>query len=107
MTEQRDEQQRDDLGAVMRQWRQRHPDATLTEIERELDRQWQTRRVALLAEVARTGDETVGICPTCGTPLVQRGERGRTVRTDGDQSITLQRPYAWCPVCHTGLFPPG
>lgn len=107
MSEHGDEQRLDDLVEVMRQWRQAHPDATLTEIERELDRLWHARRVAVLAEVAQTGDEAVGDCPTCGTPLVQRGAHARTVRSDGDQAITLHRPYGWCPVCHTGLFPPG
>jgi YgiT-type zinc finger domain-containing protein len=107
MSEHGDEQRLDDLGAVLRQWRQAHPDATLTELERELDRQWHARRVALLAEVAQADDAAVGDCPTCGTPLVRRGAHNRTVRSDGDQAIILHRSYAWCPVCHAGLFPPG
>lgn len=108
MTEhQPDEQQRDDIAAAMRHWRQAHPHATLTEIERELDRQWRAVRADLLADVARARGDDVGVCPTCGTALVRRGEHERTLRTDGDQAITLSRAYAWCPVCHAGLFPPG
>lgn len=108
MTEhQPDAPQRDDLAAAMRHWRQAHPDATLTEIERELDRQWHAVRADLLAEVAQARGDDVGVCPACGTALVRRGEHERTLRSDGDQAITLRRTYAWCPVCDAGLFPPG
>lgn len=107
MSEQGDDQRLDDLGTVMRQWRQAHPEATLTELERELERHWHTRRVALLAEVVQAGPEPLDVCPSCGTPLVRRGEHDRTVRSAGDQPIVLHRPYAWCPVCQAGLFPPG
>jgi hypothetical protein len=40
-------------------------------------------------------------------PLVRRGTRTRRLRTDGDQPLHLNRPYATCPVCGRGLFPPG
>lgn len=106
MHERDDDRRLDELGEVLRQWRQAHPEATLTEIERELDRQWHARRVALLAEVAQTGSDGLGVCPTCGTALVRRGAHDRTLRSDGDQVTTLHRPYAWCPVCQAGLFPP-
>lgn len=104
MTEhQPDEQQRDDIGAAMRHWCQSHPDATLTEIERELDRQWRVVR----ADVARAHGDAVVVCPTCGTALERRGEYERTLRSAGDEPIRLRRTYAWCPVCDAGLFPPG
>lgn len=95
------------LGAVMREWRQQHPQATMTEIEAELDRQMRRLRAALLAETAMATTDDGGVCPQCGTVLVRRGERKRTLLTDGNESLTLARTYATCPACGSGLFPPG
>lgn len=95
------------LGAVMRDWRQQHPQATLTEIEAELDRQMRQIRAALLAETATPVSDDAGVCPQCGTALVRRGERERTLLTDGDEPLTFSRTYASCPACGSGLFPPG
>jgi len=90
----------------MRQWRAEHPQATLTEIEREVDRQLDAVRADLVREMAVMG-AAVDVCPDCGAPLVQRGTRERTLITDGDESLCLQRAYASCPACGSGLFPPG
>lgn len=95
------------LGAFMQQWRHQHPQASLTEIEAELDRQMRRMRAAVLAETATTTETDVGICPQCGTTLVRRGDRERTLLTDGDEPLTLARTYATCPACGSGLFPPG
>lgn len=95
------------LSAFMQQWRRPHPQATLTEIETELDRQMRHIRAALLAETATVTGDDVGTCPQCRTALVRRGERARTLLTDGDEPLTLARTYATCPACGHGLFPPG
>lgn len=96
------------LGAVMRDWRQQHPQATLMEIEAELDRQMRRIRAEVLAETATARhDDDVGMCPTCGVALVRRGKRTRTLRTEGDEPLSLFRTYATCPACGSGLFPPG
>ena len=98
-----------DLGEIassMRQWRAEHQHATLTEIEREVDRQLDAVRADLVRELAVAG-ATVAVCPDCGAPLVQRGTRERTLITEGDEPLTFQRIYASCPACGSGLFPPG
>ena len=95
------------LAAEVRAWRRAHPDATLTEIERELDARLAAARAGLLAEVAADAPEVDPRCPDCGTPMVRRGERTRTLRTAGDAALPLTRAYLTCPVCGTGLFPPG
>jgi hypothetical protein len=93
--------------ARMLAWRQEHPRATLTEIERELDRQLHVARAALLAEVVMSTDEELGPCPDCGGQLERRGTRERTLTTSGDVPVTVTRTYATCSVCGRGLFPPG
>jgi predicted RNA-binding Zn-ribbon protein involved in translation (DUF1610 family) len=95
------------LGAFMQQWRQQHPQATLTEIEAELDRQMRRIRAEVLVTTAIATSDDVGVCPQCGMALVRRGEHERTLLTDGDEPLTLARVYATCPACGTGLFPPG
>ena len=95
------------VGGYLRQWRAEHPRASLTEIEGELDRQLRRIRAEVVAETAVAGARDLGVCPTCGGSLRRRGDRTRTLITDGDAAITLQRPYASCPVCTNGLFPPG
>lgn len=90
----------------VRAWRVLHPEASLTEIEVALDTRLAHARAALLGEVAV--DVPVGeeCCPSCGGPLVQRGDRERTLRTAGDAALTLTRPYLSCPACGAGVFPP-
>jgi hypothetical protein len=95
------------LGAFMLDWRHQHPQATLTEIEAELDQQMRRLRAEVLAETATATGNDVGTCPQCGTALVHRGDRERTLLTDGDEPLMLSRSYATCPACGCGLFPPG
>lgn len=95
-----------DLAAEVRTWRRAHPNATLTEIERELDARLTAARAALLAEVAVDASADDPCCPDCGGAVVRRGERTRTLRTTGEAPVPLTRPYLQCPVCGTGVFPP-
>lgn len=100
----------------MKEWRLQHPRATLTEIEAALDERLARLRARMLEDAAlasaaadwKSGAEaTPPTCATCGKPLQGRGRRSRQVQTYGGQSLTLQREYGVCPVCDTGLFPPG
>ena len=95
------------IEAAMHAWRLAHPAATLTEIELELDRQLAAARAALLAQIAATGTSDASVCPDCGARLAHQGRRRRTLTTTGDSVVTLDRPYARCPRCGRGLFPPG
>lgn len=95
------------LRAFMQHWRHQHPHATLTELEVELDRQVRRLRADVLAESAPGTSDDLGTCPHCGSALARRGERERTLITDGDEPLTLSRSYASCPTCGSGLFPPG
>jgi hypothetical protein len=100
----------------MKEWRLQHPRATLTEIEAALDERLVRLRARMLEDAAlasaaadwKSGAEaTPPTCARCGKPLRARGGHARQVQTYGGQSLTLQREYGVCPVCNTGLFPPG
>lgn len=95
------------IEAEVRSWRAAHPAATLTEIERALDARLDLARAELLADVAAAAPATDARCPDCGTSMVRRGERTRTLRTEGGVALPLTRAYLTCPACGRGLFPPG
>jgi hypothetical protein len=114
-------------------WRAQHPQATLTEIELEVDARLAQLRARLVERVAqqsaaatwprsqagphvaplrtpRAAPAAVTNAPTCsqcGTRLEPRGRRRRRLRTTGGQQLALERDYGVCPHCGQGLFPPG
>jgi NADH pyrophosphatase NudC (nudix superfamily) len=117
---------REELGAGWREaseavinelkgWREQHPKATLREIEAVIDEQLGRLRRQMLEEAALVSraaeweatSTEVPVCPQCGTPLERRGKAKRSLTTAYDQTIELERRYGVCPVCQTGLFPPG
>jgi hypothetical protein len=107
---------RDALAAVadaMRAWRRDHPTATFYEIEVAVEAHLADVRARLVTEAA--GDAPTDTpaaadqphCPTCGGPLVQRGQHARSLTGRGGTRTQLRRPYGFCPACSAGLFPPG
>lgn len=89
-------------------WRATHPAATLAEIEHEVDRQLSAIRTALITDLAHTAppDSDRPVCPDCGASLQRVGERGRTVRTVHEGTLTFTAPAYRCPACGAGLSPP-
>jgi predicted RNA-binding Zn-ribbon protein involved in translation (DUF1610 family) len=98
-----------DVRAAIQMWRTAHPQATLKDIEQEVDRQLAAVRARLIAATATTGPEEAvpPRCPDCGAAMQWDGERTRRLTTSHNESIALTRRYARCPACGTGLFPPG
>ncbi|HEV2735070.1 MAG TPA: YgiT-type zinc finger protein [Longimicrobiaceae bacterium] len=97
-------------------WRRAHPRATFTEIEDAVDQQFAALRAQVLADLSlasRAADvqaKQAGApprCPACGTRLIRQGTHHRQVVVQGGQAVHLERDYAVCPACGTGLFPPG
>ena len=100
----------------IKEWRLQHPKATLKEIEEAVDGGLAKARARLMQEVALASEarEVSSFsgdggpqCPQCGRRLESRGQSTRSLTTNYDQSISLKRSYGVCPVCKTGLFPPG
>jgi hypothetical protein len=99
----------------LRGWRELHPQATLQEIEQELDRRLEQLRARMLADLAvaskaadlQRAPAERPCCPECGVPLQDQGVHRRTLVTMGNQAVDLRRDYGTCPHCGSGLFPPG
>ncbi len=98
----------------MREWREQHPDATLTDIEQALDDRWYRVRARMLQALALEREaatwQVTGAdrptCPDCGRKLIRRGRQPRQLQTHGGQNLTLTRSYGYCPACKKGHFPP-
>lgn len=97
---------------VIADWRQAHPAATWDDLAAAVDAELAVLRAKVLHDTALASDavdlRTTRLpCPRCGRPLPAAGTRTRHLTTDHDQPITLTRPDARCPVCGSGLVPPG
>lgn len=94
--------------AEVQAWRATHPQATLTQIEQEIDRRLASARARLVEAVAQAGPVAAAppAGPDCGAAMAWEGERTRRLTTTHDEAIALRRRYARCPRCGTGLFPP-
>ena len=100
----------------MKGWRLQHPRATLSEMEGALDEQLDRQRARMLEDMALASEvsdlslmppKERPTCPHCGTPLGPRGKGKRSLRTEGNQEIALERSYGVCPTCEVGFFPSG
>jgi YgiT-type zinc finger domain-containing protein len=106
----------EDVLTGMQDWRTAHPQASFAEIESAVDERLAGVRARMLeaaalasraADVGALAEAERPRCPECGQPLVERGRHTRTLTAAGDQAVHLERSYAVCPSCGTGLFPPG
>lgn len=92
------------------QWREKHPHATMREIEKELDDRIFELRAKMLADTAEgSGDvpRDAEKCPECGVRMVRKGKKKRTLLLREGQEVELEREYWVCLECGQGLFPPG
>jgi len=114
--EQRWHQLSTEIMSGLSDWRLQHPKATLREMELELDTRLAHVRARMLEDLAlasaaadwhASAGDMPPCCPQCSSPLQPRGTHPRTLQTHGGQTLTLERSYGVCPVCETGLFPPG
>jgi hypothetical protein len=93
--------------ADLQTWRHDHPQATFAEIEAAVEAHLGVVRAVLLKGTTDAEPPLEpAVCPTCGTALQSRGWHSRDLRGPGEARVHLERPYASCPVCRQGLFPP-
>jgi YgiT-type zinc finger domain-containing protein len=94
--------------SALASWRATHPHATFAEIEEAVEEQIVRIRARMLEQVVADGpSHDHPICRACGATMVPRSEGVRELTVAGDEAVHLQRPYAVCPSCGAGLFPPG
>jgi len=95
-------------------WREEHPTATFQEIESAIDdclarlRAHMLEDAALASDVADLRDKPAQKrppCPVCGTPVKHHARDKRTLLTQHNQQVTLERSYAVCPKCGETFFP--
>ncbi len=100
----------------MKEWRLKHPRATLREIEDALDERLAKMRVRMLADTAMAsgaaemmcGEDGARLtCPTCGEELEARGKHERLLMSQYNQTLRIERRYGVCPQCAAGFFPSG
>ena len=95
----------------MKEWRLRHPKATMSEIEDALDERLSKMRARMLEDLALASaavnvNESKVECLECGSRLESRGKKARKLKTHHNQEIRLSRAYGVCPKCGASFFPP-
>lgn len=101
-----------DMIVGMSEWREKHPRATLREIEEEIDKRMSEMRARMIADTAMNSvsadweaGETV-VCPHCGGEMLKKGKKKRKLQTRGGREVELEREYGICLDCGHGIFPP-
>jgi YgiT-type zinc finger domain-containing protein len=97
----------DPVRRALTAWQATHPDATFAEIEVAVEEQLRLLRAQRLSDYAGTvRHEERPACPRCGTTMVPRRRGRRTVLTQGEEPVQLERSQVVCPACGETLFPP-
>jgi hypothetical protein len=100
---------------TVQEWREENLTATLTEIENAVDNELAVARVQLIEELAlqsrsRNLQEIPMAerpkCPECGRPVLANGKQRRTLTTNNNKRIRLERSKAYCKHCQVSFFPP-
>jgi YgiT-type zinc finger domain-containing protein len=96
-------------------WRDQHRKATLQEIESVIDAGLAQLRAGMLEDAALVSaatdlrnmpEDERPRCPMCGTPVRHHKRGKRTLVTQYNKTVTLERSYAICPQCGEAFFPP-
>ena len=99
-----------DLIEGLNKWREKHPRATMREIEEEIDRRMSKVRAQLITDTvmksaSREEKGKQEMCPKCGGAVKQKGKKKRKLETNGGQEIEFEREYVRCQSCGHGFFP--
>ena len=102
----------EDMIIGMSDWREKHPRATMREIEIEIDKRLSEMRARMIADTVMNSASAewekgkAEVCPKCGGKLLKKGKKKRKLETQGGKEIELEREYGVCLDCGNGLFPP-
>ena len=96
-------------------WREAKPKATLTAIEKEVDKQLAEVRAKMiedlalesqLQDISKLAKEERPRCPVCEEPLAANGKQTRQLLTNDERRINLTRSKGYCQSCRISFFPP-
>lgn len=91
-------------------WHERNPTPSLTALEgvvlKVRKQLGEGMTNALITAQAGQAVEQVQLCPTCQKPMQNKGYHTTHLESRVG-SLTIKRPYHYCPACHCGIFPPG
>ena len=102
----------EELTVGVSEWREKHPRATLREIEYEIDKRMSEMRARMIADTVMSSPSAeweageAAVCPRCGADLKKKGKKKRKLQTQGGCEVELEREYGICPKCGQGIFPP-
>jgi ribosomal protein S27AE len=97
-------------------WRAANKQASLTDIENQVDANLAELRAKMIEELAHESEladirqvarEKRPKCPECGAVVNADGQRTRRLVTEHDQEVKLTRSKATCPKCGLSFFPSG
>ena len=106
----------DEAAEKSRSWRKANKQASLTDIENQVDVGLAELRAKMIEELAHDSElsdlrevapEERPTCPECGTIVNANGQRKRHLVTEHDQGVMLKRSKATCPNCGLSFFPSG
>jgi uncharacterized protein with PIN domain len=95
------------------EWREKHPRATLREIEMEIDKRLLEMRAQMITDTAMKSPSAewekgeTEVCPKCRGKLMKKGKKKRKLETQGGKEIEMEREYGMCLDCGYGFFSPG
>ena len=100
------------MESQIKQWRDAHPRATLTEIEEAVEKELAELREAVVESLVQEGEDSAReqeapLCPHCQSKMVKNGKKKRRLKTKEGKTITLERQQMRCLTCGMTLFPPG
>ena len=106
----------DEATKKSRSWRRVNKQASLTDIENQVDVNLAELRAKMIEELAHESElsdlrqvarEERLTCSECGSIVNADGQRKRHMVTEHDQEVTLKRSKATCPNCGLSFFPSG
>ena len=97
------------------QWRKKHPKATFSEIENNVDGELAKIRADMIQDLIKESElqdfktlpqEKRPKCPVCGKILASNGQQSRELVTSYEQLIEVERSKGYCKRCRVSYFPP-
>ena len=96
-------------------WRKKHPKATFSEIENNVDGELAKIRADMIQDLLKESElqdfktlpqEKRPKCPVCGKTLASNGRQSRELVTSHEQVIEVERSKGYCKRCRVSYFPP-